>query len=46
MRCNVCSDCKQELELMRRLDTRRSVKFSKLESLREERRGDLRMTAR
>ena len=46
MRCKICSNCKQELELIRRFDRRRSVRFAELESLREERIGELRMIAR
>ena len=46
VRCKLCSNCKQELGLTRRLDTKRSVKFAELESLREVSMGELRMIAR
>ena len=45
MRCKVCSICKQELGLTRRLDTKMSVRFAELESLREVSMGELRMIA-
>ena len=45
VRCKVCSNCKQELGLTRRLDTKMSVRFAELESLREVSMGELRMIA-
>ena len=46
VRCKVCSKCKHESWLTRRLDTKRSVRFAELESLREVSMGELRMIAR
>ena len=46
VRCKIFSDCKQELALTRRFETRRSVRFAELESLREVSMGELRMAAR
>ena len=46
VRCKICSDCKQELALARSFETRRSVRFAELESLREVSMGELRMVPR
>ena len=46
VRCKICSDCKQELALTKSFETRRSVRFAELESLREVSMGELRMVPR